>query len=122
MRPLRRLAAAFAGFTALGLFMATANSLTYMSMGNPANWKRSLESSLSEWWGWACLTPLILWLVDRWPIARPRAVRNATLHLAAMFAIGTAKLLIDRAVRQWLFGGGYPQRRFDRYLHGVYAA
>jgi two-component system, LytTR family, sensor kinase len=104
---LRRCAAAFAGFTALGLFMATANSLTYMSMGNPANWTRSVKSSLSEWWGWACLTPLVLWLAERWPISKPRALRNGALHLAAMFAVGIAKLLIDRKVRQWLFGAGY---------------
>ena len=65
-----RCSAIFAGYTALGLFIAAANSLTYLSTGNAANWIPSIKRSLGEWCGWAALTPLILMLAERRPIQR----------------------------------------------------
>jgi len=43
--------AVFGGYTALALFLAVANSLTYLSTGNSPNWKASIERSLAEWYG-----------------------------------------------------------------------
>ena len=65
-----RLWAIFAGYTALGLFIAAANSLTYLSSGSAPNWIPSIKRSLGEWYGWAALTPLILMLAERRPIQR----------------------------------------------------
>ena len=40
--------AVLGGYTALALFLAVANSLTYLSTGNSPNWKASIERSLGK--------------------------------------------------------------------------
>ncbi len=52
--------AVWAGWTALALFFAVSNSLTYVSTGRPANWALTIKPSLSEWWLWALLTPFVV--------------------------------------------------------------
>lgn len=96
--------AVFGGYTALALFLSVANSLTYLSTGNSPNWKASIQRSLAEWYGWAALTPLILWLSSRWPLSRASWLRNGTVHIVAMLVIGIAKLLVDQQLRAWIFG------------------
>jgi two-component system LytT family sensor kinase len=90
--------AVWSGWTALALFFAVSSSLTYRSTGRPANWTLSLERSLLEWWLWALLTPLVVWLARRFPVHRRVAVRNASLHVAFGLIVATAKTLGDRAV------------------------
>jgi two-component system LytT family sensor kinase len=108
MRASRRLLLIVAGYTALGLFIAVANSLTYMTTGSPANWQISIERSLAEWYLWALVTPAILWLAERRPITRRTLVVNGSIHLAAMLVVGIAKALADQYVRRLLFGrAGY---------------
>jgi two-component system, LytTR family, sensor kinase len=101
---LRLLPAIFLGYTALGLFLAAANSLTYVSTGGAPNWEASIKRSLAEWYAWAALTPLILYLADRFPLTRRTLIRNGALHLAAMLVVGILKLIVDQQIRLWLFG------------------
>lgn len=104
----RRAILIFAGFTALGLFQAVANSLTYLTTSGSANWSPSIKRSLGEWYGWAALTPAILYVARRWPLERGVLLRHGTIHLAAMAATAVLKLFLDRWVRALLFGsGGY---------------
>ena len=102
-----RLLAIVAGYTALGLFIAAANSLAYLSTGNAANWIPSIKRSLGDWYGWAALTPFILLLADRYPIQRTALVRNGGVHLAAAVAIAVLKVYMDGWIRRALFGRGY---------------
>jgi two-component sensor histidine kinase len=102
-----RLWAIFAGYTALGLFIAAANSLTYLSTGGAANWIPSIKRSLGEWYGWALLTPLILRLAERRPIHRGTLARNGTIHLAVALTISVLKVYMDGWIRRALFGRGY---------------
>jgi len=97
---LRAWIAIAAGWTALALFFAVSASLTYKSTGRPANWTLSIERSLVEWWLWAVLTPLIVWLARRYPLDTRWPVRNAAIHLFAGFFIAAAKTIADRAVTQ----------------------
>ena len=90
--------AVWGGWTALALFFAVSASLTYRSTGRPANWALSIERSLSEWWLWALLTPLVVWLARRFPLQRRVAARNAALHLAAGMAVAVVKTLAERVV------------------------
>jgi len=101
---LRAWIAIAAGWTALALFFAVSASLTYKSTGRPANWTLSIERSLVEWWLWAVLTPLIVWLARRYPLDTRWPVRNAAIHLFAGFFIAAAKTIADRAVMAWLTG------------------
>jgi two-component system, LytTR family, sensor kinase len=94
----------WAGWTALALFLAVSASLTYRSTGRAANWTLSIERSLSEWWLWALLTPVIVWLAARFPLDRPRPWRNAVIHIGAALVIGIAKTVAERAIFAWLTG------------------
>src|SRR5262245_34369336 len=92
------------GWTALALFFSISASLTYLSTGRPANWRLSLERSLTEWWLWALLTPLVVWLARRYPLDRRWPLREATIHLAAGSVVAVAKTAAERAVVAWLTG------------------
>src|SRR5262245_8365529 len=104
MRRLRAWLAVWTGWTALALFFAVSTSLTYRSTGRPANWRLTITRSLSEWWIWALLTPVVAWLSRRFPLNGSRAIRHAAVHLAAGTAIAVAKLFVDRLVFAWLTG------------------
>jgi hypothetical protein len=96
------------GYTALALFLAAANYLTYLSTSGTAYWAPTLKRSLAEWYAWAALTPLILYLARRWPIERGVLIRSGIVHAAAMLIVGIFKLVLDQRIRILLFGNaGY---------------
>ncbi len=92
------------GWTALALFFAVSASLTYLSTGRPANWLLSIERSLTEWWLWACFTPLVVSLARRYPLDRPWPWRNASVHVIAGTIVAIAKTVAERAIFAWLTG------------------
>src|SRR5262249_4589679 len=102
MRSPRRLLIIVAAYTALCLFIAGVNALTYMPTGGQANWRISIERSLAEWYLWALVTPAILWLAKRRPITRRTVVGNGSIHLVAMVLVGIAKAIADQYVRRLL--------------------
>jgi two-component system, LytTR family, sensor kinase len=104
MRHLRIWAAVFGGWTALALFFAISSSLTYRSTGRPGNWTLSIERSLLEWWLWALLTPLVVWLARRYPFARRGRWRALVVHAAAGLVVAVVKTIGDRATFAWLTG------------------
>jgi signal transduction histidine kinase len=94
----------FLGWTALALFFGTTLWLNYLALGREAHFGASLRVSLSEWWIWALLTPIPVWLANRWPPARPRLIRHAVLHLVAGLIVAMVKVQAERMVRIWIFG------------------
>jgi signal transduction histidine kinase len=92
------------GWTALALFFAISASLTYRSTGRPASWFLSIARSLSEWWLWALLTPVVVWLARRFPLDRQWRWRNAALHVAAGAALAGVQSAAARALFAWLTG------------------
>ena len=97
MRGVRAWLAIFAGWTSLAVFYAVSTSLTYRSTGRPANWSLTFRRSLSEWWLWALLTPLVMWLAGRFPLSGARRWRNLALHVVFGLIVAVAKTLTDRA-------------------------
>jgi hypothetical protein len=104
MRRVRAWLAVLLGWTALALFFAAGNSLTYKSTGRPANWALSIERSLAEYWLWAIATPLIAAIARRFPLRRPHLARSLVVHVPAGAAIAVAKMLADRAIFAMLTG------------------
>ena len=98
MSRVRAWLAVWSGWTALALFFAASTSLTYRSTGRPGNWALTLQRSLSEWWLWALLTPLVVVLARRFPLHGDHRGRNAALHLVVGMVVAVAKTLADRAV------------------------
>jgi two-component sensor histidine kinase len=102
MRRLRNWLLVWCGWTALALFFAVSASLTYLSTGRSANWWLSISRSLLEWWLWALLTPIVVWLARRYPA--DRRWRHLLVHGAAGFVLAFAKMAADRALFAWLTG------------------
>src|SRR5690348_7285511 len=104
MRQFRMWLAVFAGWTALALFFAISTSLTYRSTGRPGNWALSIARSLLEWWLWALLTPLVVWLARAFPFGRRRWWRALIVHAIGGLIVAFVKTAGDRATFAWLTG------------------
>ena len=94
----------WAAWTALAVFLAVSASLTYYSVGQPANWSLSLRRSLAEWWLWALLTPALAWLAARFPLHGARRLRHGLIHLAVGSIVAAAKAVADRLILGWIAG------------------
>jgi two-component system, LytTR family, sensor kinase len=94
----------WAGWTALALFFAISTSLSYRSTGRSANWSLTVTRSLSEWWLWALLTPIVVRLATRFPVQGRRRWAHLALHaaLGAVFAVFV--MIADRITFAWLTG------------------
>jgi two-component system, LytTR family, sensor kinase len=104
MSRLRAWLAVWACWTALALFFAVSSSLTYRSTGRPANWSLSITRSLSEWWLWALLTPVVVGLARRFPLHGQQRWRNAAVHGISGIVMAVGKTLADREVFALLTG------------------
>ncbi len=104
MRGARAWLAIFGGWTALAVFYAVSTSLTYRSTGRPGNWALTFRRSLSEWWLWALLTPVVAWLARRYPLSGTRRGRHLALHIAFAAIVAVGKTMADRTVFAWLTG------------------
>jgi two-component system LytT family sensor kinase len=103
-RSVRNWLAVAGGWTALALFFAVSASLTYLSTGRAANWSLSIRRSLLEWWLWALLTPVVVWLARRYPLERRSAWRNVLVHAAAGAVLAVLKVAAERVLFAWMTG------------------
>jgi two-component system, LytTR family, sensor kinase len=104
MRTVRAWLTVWTGWTALALFFAASNSLTYRSTGRPANWALTIKRSLSEWWLWAALTPAIVWLARRFPLHGARLWPHLAIHIVAGAVLALVKTVADRLLFALLTG------------------
>jgi signal transduction histidine kinase len=79
-------------WTILGCVFA----LPDLSAGNP--WRRALLLSLTLWWPWGILTPLILWVDRRIPVSR-QLVRRVLAHLLPSLLVTALYVYVLGAVR-----------------------
>jgi two-component system LytT family sensor kinase len=91
-------------WTALAVFFAVSSSLTYVSQGRPPVWGLSLSMALVQWWLWALLTPLVVWLARRLPLTPGRLALTVPAHVVCGLGVGLLKVLLENAGRQWLLG------------------
>jgi hypothetical protein len=103
-RRVRDWLAIWCGWTALALFFAVSASLTYLSTGRPGNWALSISRSLLEWWLWALLTPVAVWLARRYPFDWRSPWRHLAIHAAAGAALSAIKTAVERAMFAWFTG------------------
>jgi two-component system, LytTR family, sensor kinase len=97
-----------AAWTGLALFMGISSSLAYISVGNPPRWSLTIRMALAETYVWALITPFVMAVARRFPFTRATVWSSIGVHLFANLIVGFAKLVIDQAVRQVLFGfSGY---------------
>jgi two-component system LytT family sensor kinase len=106
-------ALALLAYTLLALLYAIQVSVYRASQDQPVVWRDDLLAGLAEWYAWAALTPLIVWLVRRMN-ARGRGWRfQVAVHVPAAFVFAVAHLALLAALRQLvrLDAAGWPLSR-----------
>jgi signal transduction histidine kinase len=87
------IALAALGWTILGCVFA----LPDLSRG--AGWRYSLLFSLTLWWSWGLVTPLILWVDSRIPISSKQLVRRVLAHFLPSVLVTFVFLYLLGALR-----------------------
>jgi signal transduction histidine kinase len=100
----KKLIALVAAWTAVALFVAITNSITYMSFGQPPRWWLSIRLQLVEWGVWAALTPAVLWYARRVPFGRRTWLAGLVSHAAGGLVASLAQMTAARLLREWLLG------------------
>jgi hypothetical protein len=73
-------------WTAYGLLQSAQVHLTSSLRGSAIPWSTSLLLQMPQAYMWALMTPVIVWLGRRFPLARGQWIGNAVLHLAICLA------------------------------------
>jgi two-component system LytT family sensor kinase len=89
-------------WTALAVFFGITTSLTYLSLGNAPVWGLALAVAFTQWWLWALLTPVVVWLTRRLPLTSGRLRVAVPAHVVCGVAVALAKSLAENALRQSL--------------------
>jgi hypothetical protein len=78
-------------FTAVAVLFAGQVWLDYAYARVPVTWPQALSISAIDWYLWAALTPVVLWLAARAPLAPPRLGRALAVHLPACLVLTAIK-------------------------------
>src|SRR4051812_26368837 len=76
-----RAAFIFCVWTIIGLVFSAQWYFAAFRSEQPVPWTRSLYVQMSWGYLWALATPVILWLVRRFPIDKQKWLRNSVIHL-----------------------------------------
>jgi len=87
-----RVPAAALFWTCIGLVFALP------TLGGGADWRAPLLASLTQWWAWGLLTPLIIALDRRLPFSRAQSLRR----LSTQLALGVAAAVLQVYLRTLL--------------------
>src|SRR5262245_34712197 len=85
----RAILAVFGISTAIGLFFAAQMYVTGRAFGHGAGWWQCVYWGLGDWYEWALLWPLILWMARRVPLERGGWLRGLALHLLVGTVLAT---------------------------------
>ena len=96
-----------AAWTLLAAAFAVGSSLAYMMSYQPPRWGLSLLRSLTEWYAWAALTPVIVWLARRYSLAGRKRVTHAIVLALCGLAIAMAKIVLSQILRSAVGFTGY---------------
>src|SRR4051812_27566243 len=94
-RKLAIVAAALGLWGALVLLFASP-----LALRDPGAWRQAVNFGASFWALWLLFLPAVAWLSFRFPIERPRLVRNIGIHLlACLLVVGTNKATFRAVAR-----------------------
>lgn len=84
--------------TALALLTTAQEGVALLYVGQAAPWLGLLKARLVDWYACALFVPLLIWLVRRYPIDRPRWPNHLPILLLAAVPIAIAKEAVFVAV------------------------
>jgi signal transduction histidine kinase len=99
---MRRALTKFAGWTALGLFFGSQAVIYSTYGGDPRPIWPQIYSALADWYCWALLSPAILWLGRRFPLARRDWWRSVPVLFVAGLLFTGLKIVLRFEVGQLL--------------------
>ncbi|HVE56489.1 MAG TPA: histidine kinase [Pyrinomonadaceae bacterium] len=99
----RLILAGFLGWTLFGVFFALQSYVNAAYVGQPLFFPGALISWLICGYDWALLTPAVIYLAQKFPLARGSLQRNVPLHLFASVVAAFLHLSIFIAVQQTFF-------------------
>jgi two-component system, LytTR family, sensor kinase len=85
----------------VGIFMAMAVLFTgqvwldYAYARVPVTWDRAFLISAIEWYLWAALTPIVLFLARRLPLSRSSLLRSLPVHIVACLLLTAVKIPVQ---------------------------
>lgn len=92
---------AFAFWTFCGIFFALQTYLINVQVfGQELPWTRALPWSLSYWYTWAILSPLIVWLAKLYAFDQQNWKRALLIHLPASLGLAVVHLMLIIALNQ----------------------
>lgn len=103
-RPWYRWLLVFLFWTAIGLFFASQSGLNYLYQQGTVFWWPTIKIALSDWYVWALLTPVAVWLARRFPFAEGKRGRAILVHALAGVVLTAIKILLEGWARNYLLG------------------
>jgi two-component system LytT family sensor kinase len=88
-----------AAWTLLACVFAVSSSLTYMLAYRPPQWRQTFGMAFTEWYVWAAMTPLVVWLARRLMLRRGGWVLRAMVLAAIGLPVAVIKVTLTRALR-----------------------
>jgi signal transduction histidine kinase len=101
---LRQIAGLWLAWTAAGLFYITQDSVPRLYRGEYVPWKYVFVGWMTGMYVCAALTPLLLWLGNRWPVER--RVGYAALHLPFSVVFAIVSAAVEAPLLLWM--GVFP--------------
>ena len=91
-------------FTVVALSFTGQVWLDYSYARVPVSWGRAFLLSALDWYLWAALLPLILWLGRRFPLMRGRLGRALAVHLPMSIVVTLVKIPVTEVLAAVLIG------------------
>lgn len=83
--------------------LSTLETVTFASQsGHPIAAWRAFVGEAPQWYAWALFTPMIIRLVERWPVDGIRRLRAVAVHMAASLGASALVALADATVNMWV--------------------
>ncbi|HVF29776.1 MAG TPA: histidine kinase [Pyrinomonadaceae bacterium] len=92
------------GWTLFGVFFALQSYVDAVYFGQQTSFKRTLIVWLICGYAWMLLTPLIIYLSEKFFITRGQFGRNLAIHFLAASLLSILQLSVFIFVRHWLLG------------------
>ncbi len=88
---LERIRLAFLVWTGLAVLSIIQAAMAFSERGQPVRWGFLIPSRLIDWYTCAIFTPVLLWLVRRFPLDAAQAVRRVPIYVVVTAACVVAK-------------------------------
>ena len=88
-------------WTFLALLFAPQTYILNLHSSPPLTWWQALQANLVLFYVWAALTPLVLWLGNKFSLERTYLGRNLTIHFGLSFLVAALQLVVLQVINSF---------------------